>query len=86
LGSGTYTLTCYGAAGTQPATASLLNTSATTCTITDEFGGPPYNQAPVGGLPANVYLPESSESGPYELYPYYFGAAFCPGSNNSPRL
>jgi hypothetical protein len=112
-GTDTYTLTCYGADGTTPATASILNasgfttptetplsitsfvgeppsgyvgyvawqtansTGATTCTITDEFGGPPYNQAPTGNLPANVNLPETNMP-PYEG-PYGFNV-FCPES------
>ena len=112
-GSDTYTLTCYGAAGTTPATASLLNTSgftgtttlaiqnftidpagylgwtttnsteATTCTITDEFGGPPYNQPPFGPLPANQVTPEQSETGPYEQFPYWYDTAFCPADEST---
>jgi hypothetical protein len=47
--------------------------STTTCTITDEYGGAPYYQWPVTGLPSN----SPSDSG-YEYYPYAFGNAFCP--------
>jgi hypothetical protein len=109
-GTDTYTLTCYGAAGTTPATASILNTSgftpppatpltissftsdlngdlawttthsttSTTCTITDEFGGTPYNQPPVGGLPGT--------GSTYDPYFFYFGGAFCPTDESIPQL
>jgi hypothetical protein len=119
-GSDTYTLTCYGAAGTTPATQSMLNTTGflastetplaissfttdgegdlawsttnynnpsdsgpgTVCTITDEFGGTPYNQSPQGNLPANQSLSGSDES-PSFSYSYYFdGPAFCPAANS----
>jgi hypothetical protein len=102
-GSDTYTLTCYGAAGTQPATASLLNasgftgtttlaitsfttdgegdlgwmtansTTQTTCALTDAYGGPPYFQAPLGGLAPNQPL---VASGNYVGY-------FCGAINGS---
>jgi hypothetical protein len=119
-GSDTYTLTCYGPAGSTPATESVLNTSgftpttptttplvitsfvtdppggatgyvgwttvnstaSTVCTITDEFGGTPYNQAPSENLPANMGLPETSENS--YLYPNAFGDAFCPNSSSVP--
>ena len=118
-GTDTYTLTCYGVAGTTPATASLLNTSglpstpatpltissfttdgdgdlawtttnsttSTTCTITDEFGGTPYNQPPVGGLPANEYLSGTgSPNSYYDPYFFYYGGAFCPTDESIPQL
>jgi len=61
------------------------STGQTVCTITDEFGGPPYYQTPTGGLPANMYLPETDLS-PNEMYPYSFyeGGAFCPGESPAP--
>ena len=118
-GSDTYTLTCYGAVGTTPATESMLNTTGfpgpaetplaitsfttdgegdlawsttnynnpsdsgpgTVCTITDEFGGAPYNQSPQGNLPPNQSLTGSDES-PIYTYPYYVdGPAFCPAAS-----
>jgi hypothetical protein len=113
-GTDTYTLTCYGADGTTPATASLLNTSgftgtttlainnfaidaagylgwtttnsssSTTCTITDEFGGEPYDQPPFGPLLANQVTPEQSpEAGPYEQFPYLYDTGFC-GTEGAP--
>lgn len=99
-GTDTYTLTCYGATGTQPATQSKLNAtgftpetpptaplaitsfttdgvgnlawittnsnpSSTTCTITDAYGGPPYDQGPMTNLPSQ------SVATPYQ---YFCGA------------
>jgi hypothetical protein len=103
-GTDTYTLTCYGAAGSQPATQSLLNTTgfnaddfenpssefppenplaitsfitdgegnltwitanstdSTVCTITDAYGGAPYNLAPTENLSA------SSAETPYQYF------------------
>jgi hypothetical protein len=108
-GTDTYTLTCYGAAGSTPATQSKLNTTgfnasdftspsdyppanplaigsfttdgeshlawtttnstaSTVCTITDEYGGVPYNQAPIGGMPARS---PAGNGGPNYYYPYF---------------
>jgi len=119
-GTDTYTLTCYGAAGSTPATQSKLNTTgfnasdftspsdyppanplaigsfttdgeshlawtttnstaSTVCTITDEYGGVPYNQSPIGGMPAAEVLP--GNGGPNYSYPYFAHSnAFCPVS------
>jgi hypothetical protein len=112
-GVDTYTLTCFGAAGTTPATQSMLvgvstptpgdpqlaissftaevselgddgylswatnnETEGTTCTITDEYGGTPYNQKPLAGLPPNA-------SGYF--YGYFCGTALL-GTQSLPAM
>jgi hypothetical protein len=114
FGVDTYTLTCFGAAGTTPATQSMLvgvsaatgsnpqltissftadtgedgnddgyldwtNTNATdstTCSITDAYGGAPYNQGPIAGIG-----PNQSEY----FYNYFCGVALN-GSDSYPSV
>jgi hypothetical protein len=70
-------------------TTANSNPSTTTCTITDEYGGPPYYQSPIGPLPANNPLTESEGEGSFPTgapYPYFYGEgapAFC-GDSDSP--
>jgi len=68
-------------------TTANSNPNTTTCTITDEFGGQPYYQSPIGQLPANNPLVFTEGEGSFPTggpYPYFYnGSAFCPGEEES---